>query len=593
MLVSDYIIDFLASVGIKHIFGYQGGSVTHLIDSVARNPNINYIQNYHEQASALCADAYARVSNEGVGAAIASNGPGATNLITGIADAFCDSIPVIFITGQVCTYAMRKTEKIRQESFQEISITKIVNSITKYATIIMKPEDIAYELEKAFFLSTHGRPGPVLIDVPVDVQGMEVETDVIRHYKHIEDEGFNGAIDIKIGIVRTIECLKTAKRPVVLAGGGISGRETICIFRELISLLKIPTVVTLMGLDVLSHKDDFFYGFIGVYGNRFANLAVQNADVILVLGSRLDTRQTGKCYREFAKHARIVHIDIDKNEINHKVKSDISICCDLKAFMHCFIREIKNSVMFPDYQGWLKLLQTWKEKYSEQNLNGEGISPNWFIGQVGKLVEDNTIFTADVGQNQMWVAQSLRLNVNKFRILNSGGLGAMGFSLPAGIGAYFSGLFSKVICFTGDGGVQMNLQELCLIGSRKIPAKIILMNNFSLGLIRDIHQKYYGRRYIGSIEGFYQPQFKYIARAYNLGYFEVAKYEDIGRLSAIIKDDKPYIINCLLSQDTTVRPELLGKDRLDNQIPYLSIAEMENIKQELEGSFGGIYESQM
>ena len=215
MLVSDYIIDFLASVGIKHIFGYQGGSVTHLIDSVARNPNINYIQNYHEQASALCADAYARVSNEGVGAAIASNGPGATNLITGIADAFCDSIPVIFITGQVCTYAMRKTEKIRQESFQEISITKIVNSITKYATIIMKPEDIAYELEKAFFLSTHGRPGPVLIDVPVDVQGMEVETDVIRHYKHIEDEGFNGAIDIKIGIVRTIECLKTAKRPVV------------------------------------------------------------------------------------------------------------------------------------------------------------------------------------------------------------------------------------------------------------------------------------------------------------------------------------------------------------------------------------------
>ena len=563
MKLSDAVAKYLKSQGVEVIFGYQGGSITHMIDSFEKY-GIHYVQNYNEQGSSLAADAYARIKTEGIGVAIGTNGPGATNMVTGIANAYCDSVPVLFLTGQVHTFAMKKTPKIRQESFQEVDILPMIKPITKYATVILDKENVLMEIKKAIQIAKEGRPGPVLIDLPVDIQGQDIE------YIEPEIEDMCISMDISCDqIEKVLNLLYSAKRPLIIAGGGIRSSGGTDIFRSIVEKLEIPVVASLMGLDAVPHDDNNFVGFLGSYGNRYANIAIQSADVLLVLGSRLDMRQTGKRRDLFAKNAKIIHVDIDHMELGHFLKEHMSIEGNLADFLEKLnIAITKKDAL--DISEWREFIYRLKVQYPDTNEFGKEVrlNPNVVYKLFANAFPEDTIVCADVGQNQMWLAQSLRIKGRKCRILNSGGLGAMGYSLPAAIGAYYANPQTKVCAFMGDGGLQMNIQELQVIGSNKLPITVIVMNNHALGLIRDVHEKYYAQRYIGSVKGFSMPNLELISKAYGLHYRKISTAENILELKEVISGTEPILIEVEFIENTYVRPELLGNDGLDRQIPY-------------------------
>lgn len=573
MKLSDMVAQYFVRIGIKTIFGYQGGAITHMIDSFDR-AGIQYIQNYNEQGASFAADAYARVSEKSIGAAIGTNGPGATNMITGIADAYCDSIPVLFITGQVHTFAMKTSSAIRQESFQEIDILSMVKPVVKYACTVMRPEDALPNLAKAVRIARSGRPGPVLIDLPVDIQGMDVPiNDFDDYYNEIEAVAEKEMQHVPIvkskDIIYVAERLQQAKQPVILIGGGVRCSGAVSIVRVFVEKTKIPVVASLMGMDSLNHYKEEFIGFIGGYGNRYANITIQNADCILVLGSRLDGRQTGKRRDLFATSGEIIHIDIDKMELGHFITNETKINTDIYEFM-IELNKVDFNINFNALNIWKTQIRRWKNSFPDNKEMdcGTVLNPNEVIRRIGKELTGKIIVCSDVGQNQMWVAQSLRINSDDVRILNSGGLGAMGFSLPAAIGAYYAAPGSKVVAFMGDGGLQMNIQELQVIGQRQLPIDIIVMNNHALGLIREVHEKYYNSRCIGSVEGFLTPDLEKICEAYHLEYHKITDLKDIKNVFGVESNAIPRLINIEFTKKTYVRPELLNNDGLDHQQPY-------------------------
>lgn len=566
MKLSDAISIYLKNRGIEVVFGYQGGSITHMIDSFVRM-GIKYVQTYNEQGAGLAADAYARTSKLGLGVAIGTNGPGATNLITAIANAYCDSVPVLFFTGQVHSFAMRQNNKIRQESFQEIDIIAIVKSITKYAVTILDKNIAISEIEKAMNIAKSGRKGPVLIDLPVDIQGENVDDEILNKSIH-KKEVFDKKNNVETSTIRDVlNLLYSAKKPIILCGGGVRQAGAEEEFRKFVHNTGIPVVCSLMGLDVLNQKDDLFIGFIGNYGNRFANITLQNADFIIVLGSRLDIRQTGKKRDLFASQAHIIHVDIDKMELGHFINRTININADLLNFILMLNEEIKTQQKNIDLTGWYKEIYDYKKKYPDvMEYDYQFMNPNFFLKELSKMMKDNSIICCDVGQNQMWVAQSLRIEGNNIRVLNSGGLGTMGYALPSTIGAYYANPNGHIIGMMGDGGLQMNIQELELIGYYQMPIVIFIFNNHALGLIRDVHEKYYDNRCYGSVIGFSMPNLKKLARAYRFAYVKISSLRKLKKLKLFL--DIPQIVEVDFKEDTYVKPELLGKDPLDRQIPY-------------------------
>lgn len=569
MRLSDVVADYLVKIGVSVVFGYQGGAITHMIDSFDRY-GIKYIQSYNEQGAGLAADAYTRVSSLGLGVAIATNGPGATNLITAIANAYCDSVPVLFFTGQVHTYAMKKNKNIRQESFQEIDIISMVKNITKYATTILDPQNVIQEISKAINIALNGRKGPVLIDIPVDVQNMDMDIDIRQYMNICKTKRDIKTEDCEVYFNEIWKTLKRVKQPLMIVGGGIRNSYACDLFRSLIEKVHIPVVCSLMGLDVLPHDNTNFEGFIGTYGNRYANMAIQEADFILVLGSRLDMRQTGKNKELFAPKATIYHVDIDQLELKHYLNKENGILADVNSCIEYMLNRV-NEINDEQWGPWCQKIENWKEKYSDDlefNTSIE-LNPNLMIKEIGKLIPDNSVITCDVGQNQIWMAQSLRVKGMNIRILNSGGLGTMGYSLPAAIGAYYADSSKNIMAFMGDGGLQMNIQELQVISNYSLPIKVIVLKNNALGLIRDVHEKYYNRRYVGSVIGFSVPPLDKLASTYNMHYIKVSEYEEILNLKSIVNSSEGYLVEVEMNGDTYTRPELLGLNSLDKQSPYI------------------------
>ena len=576
-------MNYLFERKIGHIFGYQGGSVTHLIDSLHKVKGLTYIQNYHEQASSFCADAYARVSG-GVGVAIATSGPGATNLITGIANAFFDSVPCLFITGQVSTYAIKTKQSIRQQGFQETDIVSIVKPITKFAETVLEPEKIRHYLEKAFFYAQSGRPGPVLIDIPHNVQASEINPQALQSF--YDSDEYTSEMKKKLlpdeKVVRQVVAMLTeAKRPVVLAGGGMASVRGKGIFKTLVHACDLPVVCSLRGLDAIGHDDEHFCGFIGSYGNRYANFAVAKSDLLLVLGSRLDERQTGDDRTLFARGARIVHVDVDPHELNHNLREAASICCDIESFLNALIAEIGDRSF--DNKAWLDHIHRWKAKYPSYPVHAHAadIDPNEFLHVLSMKVSDNAVVCADVGQNMMWVAQSFCLSGER-QLLCSSGHGAMGYSLPAGIGAHFASPDRQMICVMGDGGIQMNLQELQTVSREKIPVKIFVMNNQSLGMVRGYHEKYFNNRCFGTVEGYANPDFERLAYAFNIAYTKICMREDFDRLDRGLDIESPHLIEVVLSPTTQVIPEPAPRRAVEDQLPLLDREEFDRLF-ELDG----------
>lgn len=561
MLVCDYIVKFLIEKGITDIFGYPGGMVTYLIDSLSKKQNeINTHTNYHEQAAAFAACAYAQVT--GIpGVAYATSGPGATNLITGIANAYFDSIPVIFITGQVNTYESKDNLKIRQRGFQETDIVAICSPITKYSIKITNATKIAYELEKAYYYAISGRKGPVLLDIPMNIQRTEINENSLVHFK--DNQKYR--IDyLKIADL-LLEKLNTCRKPMFLFGAGMNRdfymKEQV---RMLLNKINLPVATSMIGIDIISDNYKYNMGFIGAYGHRTANFCAMKSDLIIACGTRLDLRQVSANRKEFAPEAIIVRIDIDNNELEYHIRdNDINIQCDVNEL----IKKL-NKISLEEN----KLHNDWRDycNYLKKELNNYDNEPaNRVVAKLSEFIADKTIITTDVGQNQVWVAQSFKVKENQ-RVLFSGGHGAMGYSLPAAIGAYYVSL-KPVICFSGDGGLQMNIQELQFIKAYNIPVKIILFNNHSLGMIRHFQEMYFNSNFSQTKEntGYSVPDFCEIAKAYGIRSIKVSTKNEINKLKSILNDNESAFIEIRLSDTTYVFPKLAINKPINDQEPEM------------------------
>jgi acetolactate synthase-1/2/3 large subunit len=565
MKLSDYLTEYLANYGVTHVFGYAGGAVTHILDSIYKRKDIEFVSVYHEQAAAFAAEGYARIKNN-IGVALATSGPGATNLITGIGSAYFDSIPCLYITGQVNTYEYKGDLSVRQLGFQETDIISIVKPITKYAVRICEPELIKYELQKAIAIAMEGRKGPVLLDIPMDIQRAEIDVSSLKEY---ENDAFQGEDESWLNQV--IHMINNSSRPVILAGGGVRTGGAVELLKSFVEGTGIPVVSSLMGLDAYYGKQSL--GLIGAYGNRYGNFTLANSDLILCLGSRLDTRQTGTNIESFAREAALIRVDIDDNELQRKLKDE-----ELALHMNVYdfltrINQHLNLIAPQNLERWNKIVESYREQYpsySSRSLT----DPNYVMNYLSREIEQDAVICTDVGQNQMWAAQSFELKPGQ-RLLTSGGMGTMGFSLPAAIGAYFATSNRPIYAIAGDGGFQMNIQELQLIIREKLPIKIIVLNNGCLGMIRHFQEMYFESRYGGTIIGYQAPDFIKIAQAYGINAYDIKNEEELEDIGKLLHSEGAALIQIHLPRNTYVFPKLAVNRPIEDQEPLLEREEFE------------------
>ena len=571
--ISDYIIEFLLSKNINKTFGYIGGAIAHIYHSIDKYKEMEIINCIHEQGAGFAAEGYARITGKS-GVAFATSGPGATNLITPIGSCYFDSVPTMFIAGQVNTYEYKYDKPVRQIGFQETDIVSIIRPIVKYAVMVDKVEDIRYELEKAYYLSQEGRKGPVLVDIPMNIQRSEVDINTLKSFfdsnEYLELESNKKE---KNNIDEVINLLSKSKRPIILIGGGVRLSNANVELLNYVEKYNIPVVYSLMGKDAISEDYKYNLGLIGSYGNRYGNLALANSDLILVLGSRLDTRQTGTSLDTFAREAKIIQVDVDKNELGSKIKIDIEINSDVKDF----INELSQYEINIDTTEWLKKLKEYKNKFSSTvGIDNNLKIPNYVVSIISKYLQDEDI-CVDVGQHQMWTAQSLNIKATQ-RVLFSGGMGAMGFALPASIGACI-GSNKRTVVIAGDGGIQMNIQELEVINRRKLPIKIFVLNNKNLGMVRQFQELYFDKKYLGTIDDYSVPNLVEITKAYGI---KARKIDNISKLEIELKDifssNEPELINIELPVEmTTVEPKLIVNKPIEDMHPFISKDELSSL----------------
>jgi acetolactate synthase I/II/III large subunit len=552
--ISDYIAQFLEQNQIKFVFEMSGGMITHLLDSINQKSNLKIISFRHEQSAAFAADAYGRLT--GIpGIALATSGPGATNLITGIGSSYFDSSPTVFITGQVNRDEIKGDKKVRQLGFQETDIISIVTPITKKASLVIDPDEIPDILKDAFELAAEKRPGPVIIDIPMDVQRELIHVNEIK--KIISKTTCNKSLTSKLSM-ELITSIKYAKRPIILVGGGIHSSNSLEKFRKFVRHVKIPTVNSLMAVDALPYLDKFRVGLIGSYGNRWANLALSKADLLIVLGSRLDIRQTSSKVEEFVKNKKIFHVDIDTNEINNRIKG----CTEINMELDSFFDSLNNELFvteFTEKYNWLNEINEIRKHFpdTDENPKLNGINPNSFIHQLSNASKSASVFVSDVGQHQMWTAQSLELD-DAQRSITSGGMGSMGFGLPASIGAAFAKDFSPIVLIAGDGGFQTNIQELQTVIHHNLPIKIIVLNNNCHGMVRQFQEDYFDSRYQSTLWGYSAPNFESIATAYGLPSKTITKQSEIPSALQWMWEDthQPLLLQVMVDTFTNALPKI-------------------------------------
>lgn len=574
MKLSNYIVDFLDKQGVNIVFGYIGGMITHLVDSIAQSENVKFIQVYHEQTAAIAAEGYAKESGK-FGVAISTSGPGATNMMTGIADAYFDSIPVLYITGQVNVHEYKYDKPIRQQGFQETDVVSLVKTITKYAKLVDKKENIRYELEKAIHIAMSGRPGPVLLDIPMNIQREEINIDELLGYESNEETypSFN-----KDSI---LQLLSQAKRPMVLVGAGCQSADSKKQLEQFLSLTHIPVVSSLMGRGVVDESRHKFIGMIGSYGNRCANMAIANADLLIALGSRLDTRQTGAMVDSFIETGTIIHVDIDCEELaNHRLTNRIPVNTEVSVFL----KEINGKLSANDTHlaiEWLDYLDTLKSRYNQDaeiERFVDNKSPYRLIQKLNEYSKENDVICADIGQNQMWTAQTLKLKKGQ-RFVTSGGLAPMGFSMPVAIGTSFANPHIDIYSINGDGGFHMSLQSLMLISQYNLSIKVIVMNNNALGMITQFQHLYFENRLAGTTPngGYLVPNIECIAKSYGLNYYKIAE-SDLSNddLMKEIFSVRNCLIEYVIEGITTVCPKLEYNKPIYMPTPLLPIEELES-----------------
>ncbi|MCM8799197.1 MAG: biosynthetic-type acetolactate synthase large subunit [Candidatus Omnitrophica bacterium] len=554
MTGAQILIECLKREGVEVIFGYPGGAVLPIFDQLY-DSSIRFILTRHEQAAAHAADGYARATGK-VGVCIATSGPGATNLTTGIATAYMDSIPIVAITGQV------KTHLIGNDAFQEADVTGITRPITKYNYLVKKTEDLARVVREAFYIASTGRPGPVLIDIPVDIQQKDVE---FIWPEKVEIRGYKPTYFGHPGqIKKAIKLILQAKKPLLFVGGGVITSGASESLRELAEKLNIPVTTTLMGLGSFRSSHPLSLGMLGMHGTVYANLAVQNADLIIAVGARFDDRVTGRI-DAFAPYAKIIHIDIDPSSISKNVKVDVPIVGDAKNVLSQLLEELEDVKELPNIKAWLEQIHEWKRKHPlRYRDDSKIIKPQYVVEQIYELTRGEAIIATEVGQNQMWAAQWYKFNHPR-RFLSSGGLGTMGYGFPAAMGAKVGCPERIVFDIAGDGSIQMNIQELATCVCNKIYVKVAILNNGYLGMVRQWQELFYKKRY--SYTCLYNPDFVKLAQSYGAVGIRVTKKEEVtSAIKKALEIDNVVFIDFHIEPEENVYPMVPAGEAIDRMI---------------------------
>ncbi len=540
------LLETLKRLGVTDIFGYPGGAVIPIYNEIYDFEGINHYLARHEQGAAHEADGYARASGK-CGVCLATSGPGATNLVTGIMTAHMDSIPLLAITGQVASHLLGK------DAFQESDIIGITMPVTKNNYLVQDIRDIARTVKEAYYLATTGRPGPVLVDITRDAQLAEISYEEFEAIfnEPISLEGYDpNYIGHKKQIKKAIEIVKAAKRPLIIAGHGVLISGATEELYKLATTCQIPVTNTLLGLGSFPGEHQLSLGMLGMHGTVYANYATNEADVILALGIRFDDRIAG-VPKEFCPQATIVHVDIDPAEIEKNKLIDVPIVGDLKHVLN----EMNHELTPQTHEDWLERIREWREEYPirVRPHEGESLLPQKVIQEIDNIVKGNAIVVTDVGQHQMWASQFITYSKPN-TIITSGGAGTMGFGLPAAIGAQVAQPDTKVVLITGDGGLQMNSQELLLLKAYNIPVKVVIINNGFLGMVRQWQELFNNHRY-SFVDLSISPDFEVLAQAYGVRGVTLSTIEDLrSQLRDLILSDEPVVINCIVEKEENVFP---------------------------------------
>lgn len=555
------LLDSLVRHKVTHIFGYPGGAILPIYDELYRweeKQLISHILTRHEQGAAHAADAYARSTGK-VGICFATSGPGATNLVSGIATAQMDSVPTIFITGQVARSC------IGTDAFQEVDIFGITMPIVKHSFVIRDPREVARIVAEAFYISQHGRPGPVLIDFPKDV-GLEKFNYIPVNPNEVTIRGCRSILRCnEKQLVQIVDMIKHSNQPLLYVGGGAIISEAHEIIKELIEHCQIPLTTTLMGKGILNEKHSLCLGMLGMHGTAYANFAVSECDLLIALGARFDDRVTGKL-DEFACNAQVIHVDIDSAEIGKNRIAQVAIVGDVKYVLIQLMNKLRNNQdLYPNRTTpWINRINRWRQQYPllvPQSNNT--LSPQEVILALND-VSDNAFYTTDVGQHQMWAAQFIKVLPRHW--MSSSGLGTMGYGLPAAIGAQIAHPNSQVICISGDASFQMNLQELGTIAQYNLPIRIVIINNHWQGMVRQWQQAFYGERYSHSNMSQGAPDFQALANSFGIQGLTIKNRTEMSlALGKILQHHGPILLDFHVTEDENCYP-MVAPGKSNNQM---------------------------
>ena len=540
------LLECLHKVGVTDMFGYPGGAVIPIYDEIYSFEKIKHYFARHEQGAVHAADGYARVSGK-VGVCLATSGPGATNLVTGIMTAHMDSIPLLAITGQV------RSNLLGRDAFQETDIVGITVPITKGNYLVQNIKDIPRIIKEAYFIASTGRPGPVLVDIPNDIQQQEISYDEFNKLfdKEIQLEGYDPTyVGHPVQIKRALSLIKKAKKPLIIAGAGVIKSQASKELFELANKMDMPVTTTLLGLGAFPENHDLSLGMLGMHGTVPANYATDEADLVIAAGIRFDDRIAGNPSK-FCERAKIIHIDIDPAEIDKNKKADVPIVGDLKNVLS----EINKELEPQDHKEWTDKVKEWKKEYplAHRDVGKDKLLPQEVLKAINDILDGDTIVVTDVGQHQMWAAQYMTYK-NANSIVTSGGAGTMGFGVPAAIGAQVGARDKKVVLIVGDGGFQMTLEEIMMIRQYNLPVKVVIINNSFLGMVRQWQELFKDRRY-SFVDLECNPDFVKIADAYGIKSERLQTKADLeNKLKDLILSEEGVILDCIVEKEENVFP---------------------------------------
>lgn len=585
MKLSDYVADFLAKAGIRHVFAITGGASLHIIDSIGSHPDIDYVCPHHEQAGAMAADAYARVTG-GLGAALATSGPGGTNMITGMCCSYYDSVPVLYLTGQVATFRFKGDTGVRQMGFQETDIVEMCKPVTKYAVTVIAPERIRYELEKAAWIAVNGRPGPVLVDIPDNLQRAEIDPLTLDGFVPPQDQAMAERAALAEKIATMLDWVRQAERPVVVFGSGIRTAGAIEMALAFVERFGIPVNPTWGMVDAIAHSHPLLAGTFGTHGSRTGNFTIQNADLVISIGSRLDTHMIGSPFSSFARGARKVIVDIDPAEVakfpRYDLPIDLPIVADARDFLSESLAQSADQSPLA-IAPWRERISDWKARYPQvrpEYYQSNTPNPYVFVKSLADAATEDEVVIVDTGCGVAWLSQAFEFKKGQ-RYFHAFNNTPMGYALPAAIGASLALGGKRVICVSGDGGLMMNIQEMSTLLHLNLPVKLFILDNRGYSMIQQTQDQWLDSRYAASDDtSMHFPDFKALAQSWGFAVTEVI--EENGAIQAgiarVLEAPGPSVCVLKLQPEERVIPQVKFGRPIEDTEPLLERKEfLENM----------------